>query len=441
MVQFFYAWDLVMLTRIDNQKLDIYTENIVPKSKESKRQLLFSAVLVCSLYTLFAACGEQLAQWDGIIEERDGFAFVKSPSEPLHPELKITFTEELSIGVVDGDENYMFGNRILVNTDEEGIFYVSDVDRQIVNTYDTNGHFLQSMGGPGQGPGEFQTISRVRFDGEGNIYLWDGISQRISFLGRNGEYLRGFRPEMYTEEILINKNGYYIAKSVDNVELKGSKKWDYFYGLFDERFKLIVEYLRQPQESGNGGKGGSHAQVLADWLSGMAFQPQVVYALGNDDRLYFGYSENYKIEVYSPEGILQRIIQREFEPMPISSRDKDTFKENRKEQLRDKMPVSIEREVFELVEYPKFKPAYERFVLMENGWLFVIVEIMPSSAALIDIFDQEGIYLGQFEIDIPTEQLFFNNGKGYTIAAIDDYEYVKRYRFEITGLGSGGSEN
>ena len=73
---------------------------------------MLRAFFFCLL--LFNACGEQLAQWEGNIEEIDGITFVRNPMKPLNPELQIKFEEELSIGVVDGDENYMFGNRILL---------------------------------------------------------------------------------------------------------------------------------------------------------------------------------------------------------------------------------------------------------------------------------------------------------------------------------------
>ena len=48
--------------------------------------------------------------------------------------------------------------------------------------------------------------------------------------------------------MVINSRGYYIALSADNVELGKGKKWDYFYGLFDENFNSMAEFLRLPQE-------------------------------------------------------------------------------------------------------------------------------------------------------------------------------------------------
>jgi len=95
--------------------------------------------------------------------------------------------------------------------------------------------------------------------------------------------------------------------------------------------------------------------------------------------------------------------------------------------------VLEERKVFELIKYPKYLPAYERFTLMENGWLFVVVDSMRGAAKSIDIFNERGEYLARFETDVPTERLFFNNGKAYSIAYVKDYPYIKRYGFQILG--------
>jgi hypothetical protein len=231
----------------------------------------------------------------------------------------------------------------------------------------------------------------------------------------------------------MNSRGFFIAMSADNVELGKGKKWDYFYGLFDENFNLITEFLRLPQESNALAKSSSPAQVLADYLSGIAFRPSVNYAIDKDDVLCFGYAEAYEIKVYSPEGTLLKRIQRDYEPLEIAVKDKEYFEQTQRERLRNKMPSGEEKKVFELVKYPKYKPAYEKFVLMENGWIFVVVDSVRDGPELIDIFNKNGEYLAQFETNIPTDWLSFNNAKAYAVATIDDYKFIKRYDFKILG--------
>jgi len=399
-----------------------------------KTRILSITTITLSLLILFNACGEQKALGQRTIEEVDGVTVVKNPLEPLKPELQIIFEEDLTIGVEDGDENYMFGSQLFVNTDDKGNIYVTDQDRKTVRKYDSNGNFLQSIGRSGQGPGEFQNISEVRFDIEGNIYLNDVKNQRISFLSKEGNYLKGVKFPTRFERVVINSKGFYIAKSVDNVKLGKGKKWDYFYGLFDDNFNLMAEFLRLPQEVNAKYKNAdSIAQVLADSLSDMAFQPYVNYVLDKNDLIYFGYPENYEIKVYTSEGELKKIIQRDFEPVEISKRHKDYFEHNQSELFMAKIPANEEKKVFELVEYPKYKPAYERFILMENGWIFVVVDSVRDGSTLVDIFNKDGEYLAQFETDVPTDWLSFNNGKAYAVGTIDNYEFIKRYNFEILG--------
>lgn len=392
-------------------------------------------IITFSLLNLFNACGEQKAHRQRTSEEADGVTVVKNPLEPLNPELQIIFEEDLTIGVEEGDENYMFGSLVVMNTDDEGNFYVTNGDRNTVKKYDSNGKFLQSIGRPGQGPGEFQNISEVRFDIEGNIYLNDVKNQRISFLSKDGNYIRGIKVPSVFERVVINSKGFYIAMSVDNIELGQGKKWDYFYGLFDDNFNLIAEFLRLPHEVNAQSKKNkdSIVKVFADLLSGMAFEPFVNYVLDKNDLIYFGYPKNYEIKVYSSEGKLMNIIQRDFEPVEISERHKEYFEQNQGEQFLAKMPVREKKNVFELIKYPKYKPAYERFTLMENGWIFIVVDSVRDESKLVDIFSKNGEYLAQFETDISTDWLSFNNGKAYAVATIDDYKFIKRYNFEILG--------
>jgi hypothetical protein len=149
------------------------------------RTLSICIITFFSGFILFNTCGQQRSEWRGMIEEVDGVTIVKNPIEPLNPELHITFEEDLTIGAEVGDENYMFGSQVFLNTDDEGNFYVTDWDRKTVRKYDSDGKFLHSIGRPGQGPGEFQDVSEVRFDVEGNMYLHDVENQRISFLEKD----------------------------------------------------------------------------------------------------------------------------------------------------------------------------------------------------------------------------------------------------------------
>jgi len=74
------------------------------------------------------SCSQQGAEINSAYETEDGAILVKNPANPVYRDMQIVivFTENLTIGAKDGDENYMFGNKIFVNADASGNIYVAD---------------------------------------------------------------------------------------------------------------------------------------------------------------------------------------------------------------------------------------------------------------------------------------------------------------------------
>ena len=107
-------------------------------------------------FSLLDACYQNNAEWKGSIEEVDGVTVVKNPIEPLNPELQIVFEEEifsleeeLSIGEVEGREEYMFSLIIGIAIDEEERIYIVDYDEANVKIFDTNGEHIKTFGEQG----------------------------------------------------------------------------------------------------------------------------------------------------------------------------------------------------------------------------------------------------------------------------------------------------
>ena len=153
----------------------------------------------------------------------------------------------------------------------------------------------------------------------------------------------------------------------------------------------------------------------------------------DDGLLYFGYPEKYEICIFSSEGKIIKTIRREYDPMRISKKHKNNFVKSMEDDfLRlSPYPEGIKKQASQLIKYPKFKPAYQDFTLMDNGWLLVIIDSSEKDSKLIDIFDQYGKYIAQFTTSVSTNRLIFKNGKAYALAIENDYRFVKRYNYEI----------
>ncbi len=210
--------------------------------------LTFLIVIFCAL-SYFPI--ETFAEETKATQKSDDVVVVSNPKTP-ELDMRIVFTEELSIGEVEGDENYMFGQNIVFNTDENGNFYVGDLDAHRIQKYNPDGKYLLSIGREGQGPGEFGRLSFIGFDKDDNIYINDTRNNRISFFDKEGKYLRQIRMTERYPITIINSKGIIFANKFVASEEGNVQKITYLYGLFDNEFNFVIRYTFEIQEYTDG---------------------------------------------------------------------------------------------------------------------------------------------------------------------------------------------
>jgi len=378
------------------------------------------------------------------IQKSDDVVVISNPEAPVPKnglKMRIVFKEELSIGDVEGDENYMFGESVAFNTDEDGNFYVTDPDTHRILKYDSEGKYLLTFGREGQGPGEFQSLSVTRFDKNNNLYITDLRNNRISFFDKNGKFLKQIRMSERYYDVFINSKGFLVAMKSAITREGNTQKETSILCLFDDKFNTLVEFYKDEVEwpAPTGRDVSSFVEYFATGLSIWAFRPQIIYTLANNDYIYFGYPDKYEINIYSPEGKPVSKITRDYKPIQIDKKDKESFAKFEGESLPKSFTEDMKNKTLQKIKYPKYKPAYLGFALMENGWLAVVVDTRENEYMLFDIFDKEGKYIANFKTTVPALpveelfefQFFFKNGKAYAVEEEDGYKFVKRYNFEI----------
>ncbi len=392
--------------------------------------IFFSFVFLFSVFSNHQAFGEDPLN-NQSPEEVKIISNPKTPSPKDGIKIRIVFEEELSIGVEEGDENYMFGGRVYFNTDDEGNIYVNDWDRKRIQKFDPQGQYLLTIGRRGRGPGEFVNAWNPRFDKDGNLYVFDLSNRRISFFTPEGEYLRQISLPQGMSIHYIISNGLYFSAQSRILSDSDVFSYTYTYGLFDKDLNQLAEVHSQATESKRDTR--SRAHYVANIYSRDAYDPELTFLMSKNEFIYLGYSEKYEIKIFNPEGRLVKIIQREYEPIKIGKKHKENFIKYLEDEYFRITPrdQSIKKDIIRLLKYPKYLPAYQTFTLMENGWLFVVVDSGEEDAKLIDLFDQDGKYIAQFTTSVSTDRLIFKNAKAYAIDTVNDYRYVKRYRYEI----------
>ena len=158
----------------------------------------------CGVLVLLGACGdggERIPSPAQFIDSA-GVAIVTNPSgdavyAAIAPE------PVLSIGAIDGPAEVLFGRIASVAVDGAGNLIVADGQMNEIRLFDASGVHLQTIGGPGEGPGEFRGLAGAWRAAEGAIVAADQRLDRITRFGRDGELLAtatfqgpGERPRM-----------------------------------------------------------------------------------------------------------------------------------------------------------------------------------------------------------------------------------------------------
>ena len=372
-----------------------------------------------------------------------GVEVISNPKTPVPPpgrRKRLVFKEDLSIGLREGDEKYMFGANIVFNTDDEGNFYVTDWDKRAILKYDPSGKYVRTIGRQGQGPGEFQNLSVVRFDRDGALYVTDLSSRRISFFDKDGTYLRQILIPDVFEDLYVGAKGGYVSSRTIPAENEGGMGFKIVDGFFNDEFELATEFNVRLSfyKPPSGRDATSRAKFTAGILSDMAFRTTPMHLVAADGLIYFGYPEDYTVDVFSPEGKRIKTIKRAYDPIKVSDKDKGFFEVTRAKpfvtQTGGRSEAEV-REILKFIEYPASKPAYQSLALMENGWLVVLVDLAAGEYSVFDIFDESGRYIGQFNAGIFPDYgrfFFFKNGKAYAVEADEEgFKSAKRYAFKI----------
>ena len=100
--------------------------------------------------------------------------------------------EELRIGVLDGDDRYIFGGVSYVEETADGFVWIVDSQGPRVRIYDQSGRYVRDVFRPGAGPGEIRSVMGIDRTPDGHIAIWDLPNQRVSLYRPNGDYVTAF---------------------------------------------------------------------------------------------------------------------------------------------------------------------------------------------------------------------------------------------------------
>ena len=366
----------------------------------------FSFLFAVVLCLLASACSQGPAGWQCTIEVVDGVTIVKNPGEPLYQEDVLELREELTIGVAEGEDEYMFELIYDVDADDQGHIYVVEGRLALIRVYDESGSYLRTIGKKGEGPGEMQMPVFVQVTAQEELLVYDMVGQRLSYFSLDGLFLRQTSTAATGARfypIRMDPQGNLAVTAASAPPPMGGKQLRYFDADL-ELVSMIAIEERDMRKTFDIGK--------PTWFCDVFPSGQIVW----------GDSQEYILNVLDNDARLIKRITKKHDPVEISGEDRAYYEEY--------YAAALERGL--KIQFRSHYPAFGEIHVDDEGRIFAKTFEKVEDTEIryyYDVFDAEGRYIAKVPIAANLTRISeWKNNNLYTTETNEEgYQVVKRY--------------
>ena len=299
------------------------------------------------------------------------------------------------------EDDLIFGNIDRIRVADGGEVFALDTQLSEILVLDPDGAHLRTIGGAGEGPGEFQGAADMFLGLGGRVGVLQAFPGKIVQLEPSGVPLSNLQLES------IDGDGFRVL-----LRAHASEERLVLAGTVQERRgdqQMQKQFLDAYDAEGNF-LHRFHAESHPFQWGGMQYEEETFvsfqrrWVAAPDGRVMAPLSyEEYAVQVWSADGEPERVIRREVEPLRRSEEQLEIT-----QQLFDAVISFNPRSSFEVSE---IHPAITQMFARPDGELWVAsargVYERPAGAVLVlDVFDREGAFVRQVELrgDLDPEQ-------------------------------------
>lgn len=361
-----------------------------PRAAFGPGRVLLLGVLIL---TATACGGEQAATADPTVSDSAGITVVENPAAAVRGAERWTVGPEpiLDLGVVEGEPAYQFSRVTDAVVLSDGRIAIADAGSGEIRYFDGEGRHLRSVGGRGDGPGEFQwpgALMRLRGD---SLLVHDRRNQRLSLLGAQGDLveersLAGTVPlDVYGW--LPDAHRMAARPRVASAERPRDGRHQRMLQLVavDRSGSVADTLLTAP-----GGETYITSQGDRLWVLGLPFGRSTRVAMG-EDRLVTGYTERLEYRVRDHSGRLLRIVRTEHEPRAVTEDAVERFIGLRVEGIEGENRRREVRRLYRAAPTPQTMPAFQDLMVDEAGRIWVrSYEPFRDDGSRWDVYSPDG---------------------------------------------------
>jgi hypothetical protein len=231
-----------------------------------------------------------------------------------------TLVPEVSIGMLEGPDEYLIGNPRSFAVNSEGMIYLLDRQIPVIRMYGPDGDFIRNIGREGGGPGEYKSPGAIAVLRDDRLIVRDPENGRVSLYSAEGEYLEQLRyPGGFntSRRLYTDTAGYAYSMVLLNY---GTAPWDWIFGLaridpaqgiLDTVAAPIWDY--EPPQITASREGSSSSDNVP-------FSPEASWSFSPLGYMIGGVSTDYRIDLYRMNEPVLR-IERAWTPIAVKSEE------------------------------------------------------------------------------------------------------------------------
>ncbi len=262
------------------------------------------------------------------------------------PDVMLTaVTEDVyTAGALDGEDWETFGSVRSVAFDGAGNLHIMDSQADRIVVVAPDGSFVRTVGGPGEGPGEFNSPTGLIVDRDGG-YVVPSMNG-LEIFGPEGEYLRSVALDPF-KGLLMGTDGLSAGRVVTRTVMRMNRPEEReesgivpesegrpieVFPLDGSDPEVLYAAWELPEERDEGtlettSSGGPSVFQMAP---PRAFVPGLHCDVLSDGRVAVVDSIGYRVKLVGIDGTLTDVIERPIVPMVVTDEIRDTERERRR---------------------------------------------------------------------------------------------------------------
>lgn len=339
---------------------------------------------------------------------------LKSPETPLYGTLNLELSPPLIIGS-EKDDHYFFTSLREIKVDKEGRIYALDYKTARIQVYDINGKYISTIGGKGQGPGEFFVPYNLFIDEKGNIYVSDTMKRKITVFAESWTYKESISlNELAHGKFSVDKEGYILFNSVTfNSEGNMNINFNKLNPKEKTKKQFVSVLFLKPIRDGS-----------IEIIYGHPYQQNIYFSLLGNGNIVLVKSLEPTIYYFSGEGEILMKVLKEEKSERITKQEKEKVFSESFERMR--------KELHDKVYFPENRPVYSSLLVDDENRIY-LEKFKPindeSSNYLYYVFNEKGKYLYNLVLSFRIECI--NKDFVYTIKIDEDSGETNLLRFQI----------